>query len=454
MVKKESPCNRRLKTCQSDNFLKQIKKFKNAMRKKYIILVFCLTSPSLFANWTNWRGPNFNLSVEDQAFPSQFSDTKNVVWSVSIPGEGTSTPAIWGDTIYATCFYDGLDIALAFDDQGQKRWEAEVGLGVEGSHRAGTGANSSPVVDASGVYVYFKSGNLAKLSHSGEQIWKTNLKKEYSIDSHWWDEGTSPVLVDDLLIVAEMQQPQRRDGNTAEAYVVAFDKDSGKEAWLVDRDLNAPVESNDSYSTPLVATVDGEKQLVIWGADQLTGHSLKNGRIIWRCKNFNPNEAKNWRTIASHAIADDVAIVPYGRGHAVAGIQLGGKGDITKHSRLWEVERIGPDVPTPAIYRDTAIVLNDRGTVTAIEVKSGEVKWQSNLPRKPTRFYASPLVAGDRLICSREDGTVFICRLNDDGLEILAENTLPGSAIASPVAHGDRLYIRTANRLYCIGRQS
>ncbi len=424
------------------------------MSTRRIIFAVCFASSSLFANWTNWRGPNFNLSTGDQAFPSQFSDSKNVVWSAPIPGEGTSTPAIWGDAIYLTCFYDGLDAVIAFNNKGEKLWEAEIGIGVEGNNRAGTGANSSPVVDATGVYVYFKSGNLAKLTHGGEQIWKTNLKTNYSIDGHWWDEGTSPVLVDGLLIVAVMQQTQRRNGKKADAYIVAFNKDSGKEAWLVDRNLRAPVESNDSYSTPLVATVDGEKQLVIWGADQLTGHSLNNGKIIWNCKNFNPNNAKNWRTIASHAIADDIAIVPYGRGYAVAGIQMGGKGDITKKSRLWEVERIGPDVPTPAIYGDTAIVLTDRGALTAIGIKSGEIKWQSSLPREPTRYYASPVIAGDRLICCREDGTVFVCALSDDGMEILAENTLPGRAIASPVPHHDRLYIRTANRLYCIGRQS
>ena len=49
------------------------------MRQKYLTLIFCLASPSLFADWTNWRGPNFNLSTEDQAFPSQFSDSDNVV---------------------------------------------------------------------------------------------------------------------------------------------------------------------------------------------------------------------------------------------------------------------------------------------------------------------------------------------------------------------------------------
>ena len=149
-----------------------------------------------------------------------------------------------------------------------------------------------------------------------------------------------------------------------------------------------------------------------------------------------------------------MAIVPYGRGQVVAGIKLGGKGDITKKSRLWELERIGPDVPTPAIYGDSAILLTDRGVLTAVEIKSGAIRWQSNLPRNPTRFYASPVVAGNRLICSREDGTVFVCRIGDGGMEILAENTLPGDTIASPVPHGDRLYIRTANRLYCIGRQS
>jgi len=151
---------------------------------------------------------------------------------------------------------------------------------------------------------------------------------------------------------------------------------------------------------------------------------------------------------------DDIAVVPYGRGYAVAAIKMSGIGDITHSSRLWEIQKIGPDVPTPAIYRDTTIILNDRGALTAVDINSGEIQWESALPRTAAKYFSSPFVSGDRLICSRDDGTVFVCKLSDDGLDVLSENNMGGTLHATPVPYNDRLYIRTASKLYCIGEKS
>jgi outer membrane protein assembly factor BamB len=419
-----------------------------------VLLFICFITIPVFAEWTNWRGPNFNLTTDHEAFPNRFSNSENVVWSVNLPGEGTSTPAIWRDSIYVTCFVDGMNTVIALDHRGKKLWDARVGTGEEGSHRAGTGANPSPVVDASGVYVYFKSAIVAKFSHSGDEIWRKELQKEYSITSQWWDLGTSPVLEDGKIIIAVMQQQSRRSGEKAETYVLALDKNTGKEVWKVDRITGANTESNDAYTTPLVATVDGQKQLIVWGADQLSGHSLKTGKIIWTCGNFNPTDQKNWRTIASHNIVGDIAIVPYGRGFAVAGIKMSGKGDITDKSRLWDIERIGPDVPTPTVHGQNTIILNDRGALTAVNIKSGEIAWEEALPRTASKYYASPFISGDRLICGRDDGTVFVCRVSESGLEVLSENTMGSAILATPVPYQDKLYIRTADTLYCIGQSS
>ena len=420
------------------------------------LILLCFSVSALSADWTNWRGPNFNLATDEQEFPSQFSNDDNVIWSADLPGEGASTPAIWKDTIYVTVLDASVNTVIALDKHGNKKWEVQTSIGEGGSHRAGTGANPSPVVDETGVYVYFKSATLAKYSHDGKELWIRELQKDYSLTSQWWDLGTSPVLEDGKIIVAVMQQlARRRSGEKCETYVVAFDQKTGEEVWKVDRYLAAPVESNDAYTTPLIAEVDGEKQLVIWGADQLTGHSIATGKLIWQCKDFNPNDAGNWRTIASHAIKDDIAVVPYGRGYAVAGIKMSGKGDITQGSRLWEIQRIGPDVPTPVIMGDTTIILTDRGALTAVDLQSGDVKWKGELPRSPGRFYSSPILAGNRLICSREDGTVFVTEVSDSGMKLLSENVFDGETIlATPVPHEDRLYVRTSSKLYCIGKSS
>ncbi|MDG2168621.1 MAG: PQQ-binding-like beta-propeller repeat protein [Opitutales bacterium] len=426
----------------------------STMTLRHTLILLCFALSPLSAEWNNWRGPNFNLTSGNQDFPNEFSDSQNVFWSADLPGEGASTPAIWKNSLYITSMDRGTNMLFAYNQSGKKKWEAQVGKGEGGSHRQGTGANPSPVVDSSGVYVYFKSAILAKFNHAGKELWRKDLQKEYSITSQWWDLGTSPVVADGKVFVAVMQQLSRRSGEKAETYVLALDKDSGKEIWKIDRNTGANTESMDAYTTPLIATVDGQQQLIVWGADQLSGHSIKTGKAIWTCGDFNPTNHKNWRTIASHTIVGDTAIVPYGRGYAVTAIKMGGMGDITSTSRKWEIQRIGPDVPTPTVYGESTIVLNDRGIINAIDIDSGNIIWESALPRTKDKYFASPIIAGDRLICCRDDGTVFICGLNKDGMEILSENHMGEPVIATPVPYNDKLFIRTASTLYCIGEKS
>ncbi|HJO46900.1 MAG TPA: PQQ-binding-like beta-propeller repeat protein, partial [SAR324 cluster bacterium] len=138
---------------------------------RHILILLCFSLSTLSAEWTNWRGPNYNLRAGKEDFPSEFSDRTNVLWSADLPGEGASTPAIWKNSLYITCLENGTNRLFAFNLSGARNWDARVGKGEEGSHRQGTGANPSPVVDDSGVYVYFKSAILAKFSHAGKELW-------------------------------------------------------------------------------------------------------------------------------------------------------------------------------------------------------------------------------------------------------------------------------------------
>ena len=109
---------------------------------------------------------------------------------------------------------------------------------------------------------------------------------------------------------------------------------------------------------------------------------------------------------------------PYGRGDCLAGIRLGGDGDVTATNRLWEKQGrgLGAEVPTPAIRDGRAYVLGDTGRVACFDLQSGDELWSTNLPREPLRFFSSPLLAGDKLYCPREDGTIFVGRVSDDRL--------------------------------------
>lgn len=68
--------------------------------------------------------------------------------------------------------------------------------------------------------------------------------------------------------------------------------------------------------------IDGVETIVSWGANHLTGHNAKNGKLLWEVDGFNPNNEKYWRVIASAAIANDNVMVPYARKNSIAALSL------------------------------------------------------------------------------------------------------------------------------------
>jgi outer membrane protein assembly factor BamB len=185
----------------------------------------------------------------------------------------------------------------------------------------------------------------------------------------------------------------------------------------------------------------------------LSGHDAKSGKLLWDHGNFNPRQQSNWRVIASAAATRGIALVPFGRGNHVAGVRMGGSGDTTKTQRLWTLDKRGSDCATPAAHDGKFYLLQDngptRGTVSCLDAETGKVLWETVLPKGPAIYYASPMIAGDRLYCGRSDGTIFCGRITDGGLVDVNANALGEPLVATPVAVGDSLLVRTHEHLWC-----
>lgn len=397
-------------------------------------------------NWPQWRGPNGNGTAAAGDYPLKFSSTESVAWKVELPGRGNSTPVVWGDRIFVTTGMDGQDSVLCFDMAGKELWRKQLGPERAGKHRNGTGANSSPVCDGKNVIVYFKSGTVTCLDLDGNEKWKTNLQERFGKDTMWFDIGTSPVFAAGCVVVAVVQE--------GDSYLVAFKPDNGELAWKTARKYECPPECDQTYSTPHVAQLDGRDIIVTWGADHLTGHDAATGKFLWECGDFNPEKKTHWRTIASTSVSDGTAVVSYGRGDFLVGVRASGEGDITKSARIWEKSGKGQstDVPTPVTVDGKAYVLNDEGHITCYDIKTGEEHWSADLPKNRNKFYASPILAGDKLFCTREDGTIFVGEVSDTGYKQLAENEMGEHIIPTPVLINNGLLVRTEDRLYRIAK--
>jgi len=415
-----------------------------------IAVALAMTGMVRGENWASWRGPAGNGSTGKSGAPTEFAEGKGVLWKTKLPGRGCSTPVVWGERIFLTTPIGEEDGVIALDLKGEELWRKTLGPLTAGrGQRVGSPANSSPVTDGKNVYVYFKSGNVAALTVEGELLWKLNLHEKYGEDKLWWDQGTSPVLAGGNLVIAVMQ-------TEGKSYLVSLDPATGKEVWFTPRDYETTDESGDSYTTPHVVEIDGVETIVCWGADHLSGHDAKTGKELWKSAGFNPEMTKQWRVIASSVVTDGVVVVPFKRGDALGGLKLDGSSAKSDKDWLWRKDGMGTDASTPVAANGKVIFVKDggkdRGKVTCLEARSGEVLWESMLPKSVSVYYSSPILAGDKLYVAREDGVILCGTVTAKGLEDIRESPLEEAVIASLVLVDDKILVRGDGHLFCVGK--
>lgn len=394
-------------------------------------------------NWTNWRGPGQTGVAGKGEYPLRWSSDENVAWKVKLPGLGGSTPVVWDNRIFVTAGVDGENLVIAYNRKGEELWRTPVGKERAGKHRKATGSNPSPVTDGDSVFVYFKSGDFACLDMDGKPLWHVNLQDKFGEDTLWWDLGTSPILTQEHVVVACM--------HSGPSYLAAFDKKTGQSVWKQERNMDAPEEANQSYSTPVVTMHDGKEMIVVVGADHITGHDAKTGKQLWLVGGLNPTQNGYFRSISSPVVSDDIVIAPYARGSSLTAVRLGGQGDVRDSHVVWESEVISSDVPTPASKDGRVYVLADKGRVACLDAKSGQVVTELTLEKHRDAYSASPIIAGNHLYLIREDGKAFVVELGDE-LKVVGENELGSFTVASPVFVDGQILIRTSEYLFCIGQ--
>jgi len=406
------------------------------------LAILLLSTPGLTFAETNslhWRGPSANGNAGDGSFPTKWSE-ETVSWKIALNGRGGSTPIVASNRLVVTAGIEGKNTLLAFDLAGKELWRTSLGEERPGKHKKASGSNSSPISDGKHVYAYFKSGDLACLDLDGKLIWKRNIQSEHGEDSLWWDLGTSPVLTSDSVVVAVMQ--------SGPSFLVAYDKNTGEQKWLTKRELDVNSESNQAYTTPVVAeTTDGQILLTL-GADYLTAHLAADGKYLWKVGSFNPTNHQYFRSIASPVVVGDFVICPYARGENLSGVLF--RADVKEKDRLvWQRTDIGSDVPTPVCSGERAYICGDKGDITCIQASTGNTLWSHSLPKNRNAFSASPVIAGGNLYFLREDGVTFVVR-DADQFELIAENQIDTSTVSTPVAIDGKIFLRSFDSIYCI----
>ncbi|MCA9136001.1 MAG: PQQ-binding-like beta-propeller repeat protein [Planctomycetales bacterium] len=428
-----------------------------ATRFVLLILIVSASVPIAVAedasSWPQWRGGQQNGVAAGESYPTVWSEKDGIGWKTTIQGLGGSTPVIAGGKAFLTAGIEGQNRLIAIDvASGEQVWSTSLGADRGNKHRKGGGSNPSAVTDGHSVVAYFRSGDLACTDLQGNVQWQVNLQKEFGEDTLWWDLGSSPTLINNLVVVAVMQ--------SGPSYLVAYDIKSGDKVWKTNRMLNAPEEAAQSYATPIA--MEDRYLIAVMGADHLTIHSARDGRELGRVGGFNPDAEKYFRSISSPAVVGDLIVCPYSRGATVTTCRISdviaGKG---RDSIVWHRNDLGSDVPTPAIDNGRVYFVSDsggfKGKIVAVDVETGKDIWTVQLPKSRVGYSSSPLVAGNHLYVTGEDATTYVIGpLDSEQPELVSSNRVADSepfTVASLVPVDGGLLQRTRHELYRIGKE-
>jgi outer membrane protein assembly factor BamB len=400
------------------------------------------------ADWPHWRGPQGTGASPELGLPHKWSATENVAWSVDLPSPGAATPIVSGETVYVTVAEGEHVQLLALDRKnGTLRWKRPIGPASGHAHRKHNMATPSPVTDGARVYTMTGSGVLKALdAKDGRELWSRDFPREYGPFGLNWGYASSPLLLEGALFVPVLHGMK----TDAPSYVVAVDASTGKNRWKVERPTPAIQESPDAYTTPTFVRVGGKVEIVVTGGDVVTAHDPASGKELWRSTASNPTNDPWYRVVASPVAVGDLVVAP-SRVKPMLALRAGGRGDITTSHRAWSFDQ-GPDIPTPATDGKYLYVVGDKGIVSVLELATGKVVYGPQRIANGT-YSASPVLADGKLYVVNEDGLTTVLKAGP-AFEVLSENALSDTTLATPAVAGGQIFIRTAKKLYCLGKRT
>ncbi len=388
-------------------------------------------------DWPCWRGPSHNgIAAPNQNPPLDWSETENVCWKTPLPGRGHGSPIVVGDFLYLATADETAETRslLCLDRRnGRLIWNTTVhrGLAVPARNKKGTQASSTPACDGQRLFINFLHDGAmvtSALSMKGEILWQRKIT-DYIVHQGF---GSSPIVHGSLVIVSA--------DNKSGGALAGLDRTTGNIIWRIER----PEKPN--YPSPVIVQACGKTQLIMIGCDRVSSFHPLTGKTLWEI------DGATTECVTSTVTNGELIYTSggYPKNH-VAAVRADGSGTI-----VWE-NSTRVYVPSMLLKDGFLYAVADNGFAVCWNASTGKEQWKGRLGGT---FSSSPVLVGNRIFATNEEGRTFLFRASPHEFEKLGENSIPGECLATPAICDSRIYLRIAKGsgesrqeyLYCLGK--
>jgi outer membrane protein assembly factor BamB len=436
-----------------------------------VFLFTAALSPKLCAeDWPRFLGPRADGTSTETGLLDRWDEKGPPrAWEMDI-GTGYCAPVVSSDILVLFHRLKDSEIVEAHDaEKGKLLWRYEYPSTYLDPYGYNNGPRSSPLIWQDKCFTFGAEGKLTCLElKTGKLLWQRDTALDWTIPQAFFGVGSSPIIENNLLIVMVGGQPN--------SGVVAFDPNTGKTVWESvgkdnwqgipmtgwpgERKVDWKVyEKQASYSTPVAATVNGERQVFCLMRQGLVSLNPTNGAVnfsFWFRSTVNDSVNAMNPMVVDNAVLISAAY--YRIGAVLLEVQPGNK----SVKELWRSPALEVHWNTP-IYKDGYVyAFSGRNEPDAhfrcVEYKTGKVmwdrdeRWRGHEAHAPTYGRGSAILADGKLISLGEGGFLGMFKPMPGKAEEICRAQIPDlhyPCWAGPILSNKKLYIRSEDKLIC-----
>ena len=425
-----------------------MKLFSKRKVNRILIIIFVIMAvtgiESNAQDWSQWRGQNRDGVVKRSGLNLDWTTNKPaLLWTFRQAGVGYSAPVVAGNTLYCQGSADGKDFAFALDTKtGNLKWKKE--FGEQFNHDRGNGPRGSITVDGDKLYLVRAGGQFLCLSAAdGIILWQKDFKTEFASDLQSnFGFGESPLIDGNLVICT----PGGKEGTMA-----ALDKNTGDLVWR-SKEWTDPA----SYSSVIVADIDGIRQYIQVASKGTAGIAAKDGKLLWKAEIGGNKTASATTPIYN----DHTVYITSGYNAGCGLVRLTREGDRFKTDTVYTNRNMTNHHGGVVLMNGYIYGFSDADWVCQ-DLKTGEIVWKE---RNNEIGKGSLLGVNERLILFGErSGIIALVAASPDGWKEFGRITIPertkevlsgdNMLRTHPIIANGKLYIREHDLLFCFDLQ-